>query len=70
MGLRRGPMMPTAESRGPADAAGFDMNIQYMRTPDSIEQLLTRIKGHTLTLANPRDFAAAIARVRQGTESR
>ena len=70
MGWRGGPRMPTAESRGPADAGGFDMNIQYLRTPDSIEQLITRIKGHTLTLANPRELAAAIVRVRQSTEAR
>ena len=76
--LLRGPMsmgrgrarMVTAQSRAGEDPGSMDMSIRYARIPDSIEQMIGRLKGHTLTLDKPRDFAAAIARVRQSTEPR
>src|SRR5690348_1847250 len=68
--MRRGRPMITAQSRAGEDPGSMDMSIRYARIPDSIEQMIGRLKGHTLTLDKPRDFAAAIARVRQSTEPR
>ena len=69
MGRGRARMV-TAQSRAGEDPGSMDMSIRYARVPDSIEQMIGRLKGHTLTLDKPRDFAAAIARVRQSTEPR
>jgi hypothetical protein len=34
-------------------------------TPDSIEKLMSRLKGHTTFLAKPHDFVEALARLNQ-----
>jgi hypothetical protein len=47
---------------GRQNPQGYTMRL---RSPDSIEHLMKRLKGRTIVLARPRDFAAAISQVNQ-----
>lgn len=61
------PRLPRGVRRNPGDEV---WDLRSGRAPDSIEMLMNRLKGHTIRLTKPQDFADAIARLSQSVVSR